>query len=511
MDLFTNLHHFHLFTTINGKDGKPIIPSVEMGCRPSSPLRKAPVVTSASTSPLGESPNNTAVLNQNDNTAVLSQTLLRIDVQGKKQALDIPCVHSFSGADAQCIVDFLKLHGDAVNAMSLCVRQFSGPVVEIFRDLFVITLLEKIVLIGHVGNENGGNLLSALHGNKSVTTLVLSDIGFVAARGGGHLSALLLNNSHLKQLVCLRLNLRQEGARSLQSSLRINTTLQHLALHDCALGDVGTSVLVNALEHNRGLVKLCLGNNRITHNGLPSITRLLRRKSLKSIDLCCNAGLFDDYENTLHFVRALISPKCRQLRTMKLSGCRIPARAFIVIVLASMDTISQLYVYDYVQVEEGIYLGYLLKLITRMTKLQRLHINLDFTKESVLSSFHKNTSIRHLHGAVADEAVEISQGPVFSIVQRNRWIFKISLLRNHELYWNKTFGGCGRSPLFGEGLWIKVMERISTCARGDNNNDSNSKKYTGTTAINLILQEKLVVWGQQTSFVRQHNRKSMMH
>lgn len=425
------------------------------------------------------------------NTAVLRQALQGIDVKGKEQMLDIHCAKIISVVDAQCIVDFLQRHADAVHVMSLGFRQLSGQAMEIFRDFFATTSLDKIVVIGSLGNENGGHLLSGLHGNRSVSKLALSDIGFEGAQGGWHLSELLQNNSHLKELVCLRLvSLGPEGARSLQSFLCINQTLQNLSLHTCGLGDEGTLVIVNALEENQALVKLCLGNNHITSNGLPLITRLLRRKkSLTSINLCSNAGLFDDKENTKQFAIALILQKSK-LQNMNMSQCHISSRALIAIFQASINTLTQFYVYDNVRLE-GKDLERLLKIIPRMTKLYRLHINLDFmNNESVLSHFHGNVHIRYLHGEASEE-VEITNGPVFCILERNRWIYKTNKLRKHELQWNKKKDiRRRRPPLFGDGLWIKSMERIT---RSDGNNNNT----VGASAIYQILQEKLVVWAKQ--------------
>jgi hypothetical protein len=453
-----------------------------MGCKPSSSSGHA-----SGNVALGANPGN--ILHA-ATTAGLRDALQALDVAGKGQVLDIQCDYALSGVDAQYIADFLQRHASAIDTMALMFRcQLSSEAIETFRGFFTMTSLNQIVWIGKLGSEAGGHLLSGLHENRAVTKLVLSDSGFAGNLGGGHLSALLQNNSHLKSLICMRLPLRLEGALSLQSSLRTNDTLQSLSLHSCLLGDEGTLVLVNALEHNSSIEKLCLGGNGITSNGLPHITRLLRsKKSFTGINLSCNYGIFDNQENTKHFARALVTSK--QLRSMNLSRCRIPVNALIDILQASANALMQLYVYDIVQYE-GKDLERLLQTLPGMTKLHRLQINMDFTNESV-SSFHDNTQLRHLHGE-GNEMVEITNGPMFYILERNRWLYKTKRLRKHERLWNnreEILLGPRRS-MFSEGLWIKVMEQIA----GRNGQD-NSSNTPGATAVYKILQDKLVVWAK---------------
>lgn len=80
------------------------------------------------------------------------------------------------------------------------------------------------------------------------------------------------------------------------------------------------------------------------------------------------------------------------------------------------STLQDLCVYDHVQ-RQGQDLQRLLENILKM-KLQSLHINLNFTDKQVISSFHQNITIRHLRSG--EHAEEITAGPVFSSLERNR-------------------------------------------------------------------------------------------
>lgn len=81
------------------------------------------------------------------------------------------------------------------------------------------------------------------------------------------------------------------------------------------------------------------------------------------------------------------------------------------------STLEGLCVYDRVQLSQGRVLEQLLEIVPRM-RIRCLHIHLDFMNESVLSCFHRKTSIEHLHSG--DSRAEIADGPVFGIVKSNR-------------------------------------------------------------------------------------------
>jgi Leucine Rich repeat len=180
---------------------------------------------------------------------IIRRAVEAINVQETEQVVDIEDFRLIvDGFNAQYIVDFLQRHPYAVKGLRICCLLLSPQAVEILRVFFSTTNLREISLIGgSLGNVNGGRLLSGLHGHTSVSTLTLGLVGLQGAAGGGHLSALLENNLHLKDLVLIDNNLGPEGARALQPSLA-NCTLESLTLNDCRLGDDGIATIANALQ-----------------------------------------------------------------------------------------------------------------------------------------------------------------------------------------------------------------------------------------------------------------------
>ena len=58
-----------------------------------------------------------------------------------------------------------------------------------------------------------------------------------------------------------------EGAKALAEALKVNATVEVLALDDCGIGDDGAAALAEALGSNTSLMKLHLGDNEVGEKG----------------------------------------------------------------------------------------------------------------------------------------------------------------------------------------------------------------------------------------------------
>lgn len=407
---------------------------------------------------------------------IVRRAVAAIDIKGTEQELKVENLNVLDGDNAQYIVDFLQQHSNSVmvNKLYICCNQWSAQAVEIFRSFFVTTTLDKINLRrGRLGNVNCGRLLSGLHGNMCVSKLYLRyNIGLEGAAGGGHLSALLQNNPQLKELRCGSFSLGAQGARALQASLGTNQILQALLLRKCRLGDEGTAAIASALKENNTIQVLSLENNHITSNSLPHVARLLQHESLQLLILDQNPQLFSSNENMALFSNAL---SCHnKLKILSMNLCQLPSHVLTALFFsAALDTtsLSELNAYDLDQIG-GQTLEQLLKIIPMMSSLRRLHINLDFTNESVQSSFHRNTSITHLYtGLNRDKIRHYNVKPLLRILKRNQKLHNA----------NELLHDVPSQSNIPKGIWVKGLQ----CLAHDN---------TGATAVYKIMRAKLVMW-----------------
>jgi hypothetical protein len=74
-------------------------------------------------------------------------------------------------------------------------------------------------------------------------------------------------------------------------------------------------------------------------------------------------------------------------------------------------------------------------MIPEMRNVHALHINLDVLDESVVASLHRNLSIQRFYLNKADALMEadVKIGPVFEIMQRNRWLACANKLLDSKL------------------------------------------------------------------------------
>jgi hypothetical protein len=213
-------------------------------------------------------------------------------------------------------------------------------------------------------------------------------------------------------------------------------------------------------------------SSALTSNGLPHLTRLLERESWSKVNiyLKSNPGLFDNAENTSLF-RSAVSHTTK-LHYLQLSFCQLPGHAMISLfqAVSNSRSLRHLSVYDNVRLQ-GHDLERLLEIIPTMHYLFDLHVNLDFENESVLSSFHWNTSLWCLYSGSNME--EMMHGHVlFGTLDRNRRLRDANELLQQEPRCMIPWGG----------IWAHGIEQLTH----DNN--------TGATAVYKIMREKLVMW-----------------
>jgi Leucine Rich repeat len=359
---------------------------------------------------------------------IIRQALAAIDVNEQNQGLVLHCEDfNIDGANARHLANFMRHHAHAVDQLSFEFLNMSCDAVEILGAFLVETIILTLRLDGFLATKDAGRLLSSLHRNESITELELRYFGLEGQTGGKHLSDLMQNNSTLTTLVCLFHHLGVDGARALQPGLRENRTVDTLVLSHCWLGDEGLGLVAHALEGNSSLAHLILDRNGITANGLPHLTRLLHHhhqqqeqrdgSSLEVIDLDGNPEILDNLKNTRLFSTAL--SQCTTISEVRMSYCEAPVSSTISLLQATVinKEIDCLCINDHAQIEPGQDLQTLLDIIP-VVHLSTLYINLDFTPEDVISSFHRNLTIQNLHSG--DYGEEITTGPVVGSLERNR-------------------------------------------------------------------------------------------
>jgi hypothetical protein len=186
---------------------------------------------------------------------------------------------------------------------------------------------------------------------------------------------------------------------------------------------------------------------------------------LDDIRLDGNPGLLNDAVNTQDFAMAL-SRSTMMMIDLNVSFCQMPGHALAALFQASAvnKTLSTLNVYDRDRLQVGQDRDRQLEIIPQ-TKLNVLHVNLDFTDTTVLSAglFHFNND---LHRPEA-----ITNGPVLRILRRNK-----------RIEWALTFlNDEGQEGTSGSAMiipWKHVIARFSG-------------HESGLSATYTILRKKL--------------------
>jgi hypothetical protein len=438
------------------------------------------------------------------------QTMLEIvgdaDLWLHQQQQQHPQFPLITTNDMRFIVRSLQQNPTAVDELAFRWLYLTQRAVDTLRAYFASNTMALLSIRFHnvplVPANNGHQLLSGLHGNNSVTQLFLCDVGWQGQAGGTVLSALLQNNL-LTTLFWNSNRLGVEGARALEPGLGANQTLQHFALTKCDLGDDGLSIIVDALApRNHPIILIELSHNGFTSTrGLPHVTRLIQLRPLYFIHLDLNPGLFDNPDNVAPFLVALQQDS--HVRQLRVNFCRLPGSVVVALlqVLSRRAVSINLFVYDDDQVH-GVDLDRLLEGIAGMRNVKELYINLDFRNERVLSALRRNASLCRMgvRAAGISHVVweEITSGPVFDIMTRNKF-----------LSWANNLLASESSSLtipMPRGNWSNVIARLYLVdnTRNNNNNDhinnndnSRTRRYeytTGATAVYTIMQNRLATW-----------------
>jgi Leucine Rich repeat len=170
-------------------------------------------------------------------------------------------------------------------------------------------------------------LLAAFHTNPTITDLTIGRIWHLSEAALGRcLDGILQHkNTTLQRLECVQNELRVDGIRAFQPTLRANRTLKKLSLVGCRLQDDAIRLVADALVGNTAIETLVLNHNYITSAGLDDITRILvSTPQLKTLHLKRNPGtsmLFDNEDATRRFAR-VVSRKT-SLKELNIAGCQL--------------------------------------------------------------------------------------------------------------------------------------------------------------------------------------------
>uniref|UniRef100_A0A7S4JLB7 Uncharacterized protein n=1 Tax=Odontella aurita TaxID=265563 RepID=A0A7S4JLB7_9STRA len=89
------------------------------------------------------------------------------------------------------------------------------------------------------------------------------------------------NNNTITRLVLARFSgcISDKGAMTLAASLRTNSVIEELQLHENAIGDRGVAAIADVLTANHALRRLNLANNMIVDVGACRIAAMLRKNT----------------------------------------------------------------------------------------------------------------------------------------------------------------------------------------------------------------------------------------
>lgn len=413
--------------------------------------------------------------------------------------------------NAQYLVQSLQefTRDGTVTGLNFTCSQYTREAVMILREYFRTTTLSRVSLgsceEGFLGNDLGGQLLSGLHENASVTFLELDTIGLDGGRVGGEIiSGLLARMRNLTILHCWNAPLRLEGAQQLQAGIRASPTLERLKLHACELGDEGVRLLVEAVEEgntNNTITHVDLSRNELTSASLPHLTQLLEHESIKSISLCENDRLFDDVQATCDFFGSA-------QKELRLSHRDLPQHALDTLFQAlddndhaSSTAIKSLGICDIDELR-GAKLHSLIQSLPTMG-LERLNVNVDLSNPDFLLALRQNLTICHVYnGWVFPYRREIKDGSIGDVTQRNQRFRLAKQLVPYEAEQiqavaNETTNDdamvVAATNILFKKIWSWILTERLLVGQQDDDNNNNSNRC-GATAVFFALREKMAMW-----------------
>jgi Ran GTPase-activating protein (RanGAP) involved in mRNA processing and transport len=288
------------------------------------------------------------------------------------------------------------------------------------------TALTSLVLASNsLGSPGVVEIASALYRNTSVKVLDLADNGSHDIESANVLRDLMRHNKTITNLT-LDMNAFGNNAaavRILAKGVGSNTTLQHLGLGSCGLGDQGISVLANGLGlRDSGLVELNLYDNYITSVGVRALVDNFTKASNGVAKLSLSRNRIGS-EGAATLADALGRNAMSSLKHLELDACGIDDDGFVALVSALERNESlQLLSLEENEIGEQDFLA-LAESLPNIKGLQRIDFTANETFAStlplLLEGFRKNTSLVEVNIGGYEKG-EWSQEMKF-LGQRNRF------------------------------------------------------------------------------------------
>jgi hypothetical protein len=209
-----------------------------------------------------------------------------------------------------------------------------------------ISSLQSLLLTGGtLGSDELAQLAPALYRCKSIKLLDISGNGLKDMDSARLLRDIIRRNKTITSLI-LSVNKfgRTTGAvECIADGLGSNSTLLHINLSWCALGDVGVSNLAQTLgSRNTTLQKLLIGANSVTSSSVAVLLTRIEQRShrISELDLQCNKI---GNKGAILLARSLGKNALLNLTRLSLSNCHIEDDGFITLVSALEQNTSLLY------------------------------------------------------------------------------------------------------------------------------------------------------------------------
>ena len=197
-----------------------------------------------------------------------------------------------------------------------------------------------------ITSQGAEELSKALAQISSLEKLDISSNRGVGDQGIRHIAEALEHNKQLK--VALNLNennIHEEGASNIAKMLCSSNIVEHLYLSSNPIGDTGASFISNALRKTTSLKTLNMYECDITSQGAEELsTALAQNSSLEKLDFGFNGGVGD--EGIRHIAEALEHNK--QLKELWIGECGLTDKgaAYLASALSVNNTLKMLHMGD---------------------------------------------------------------------------------------------------------------------------------------------------------------------
>merc|ERR1740124_1250377 len=153
----------------------------------------------------------------------------------------------------------------------------------------VMNATTKLILCNmNIGIEDMRNIATALHSNKTITSVNLA-FNNISDDGAKVLATALESNDTIITINLSNNNIGDEGAKVLATALESNHTITTINLSNNNIGDEGAKVLATAFESNDTIITINLSNNNIGDEGAKALaTALESNRTITTINLSNN-------------------------------------------------------------------------------------------------------------------------------------------------------------------------------------------------------------------------------